>query len=111
MLRSIIVIGVFHLADDSVRWSYGMAIWHSIQFSREPNDNAHSNLSAFVIHERFVIRNYGISGIREYIRRHIKLAQRFECHVLKDKRFEICNEVKVNDSHIHFGISYRSTQH
>lgn len=44
---------------------------------------------------RFVLRNYGISGLQNYIRRHIQLAKRFESHVLKDKRFEICNEVKV----------------
>lgn len=44
----------------------------------------------------FVLRSYGISGIQKYIRRHIKLAQRFEEHVLKDKRFEICNQVKVS---------------
>lgn len=45
---------------------------------------------------RFVLRNYGISGLQNYIRKHIDLAKRFEKHVLKDKRFEICNEVKVN---------------
>lgn len=43
-----------------------------------------------------MLRNYGISGLQHYIRRHIELAKRFENHVLKDKRFEICNEVKVN---------------
>lgn len=45
--------------------------------------------------QRFVLRNYGISGLQNYIRTHIRLAKRFEGHVLKDKRFEICNEVKV----------------
>lgn len=45
---------------------------------------------------RFVLRNYGITGLQNYIRKHIQLAKRFESHVLKDKRFEICNEVKVN---------------
>ncbi|XP_055317944.1 tyrosine decarboxylase isoform X2 [Sitodiplosis mosellana] len=43
----------------------------------------------------FVLRNYGISGLQNYIRKHIELAKRFESHVLKDKRFEICNEVKL----------------
>ncbi|KAJ8972567.1 hypothetical protein NQ317_017917, partial [Molorchus minor] len=32
---------------------------------------------------------------KKYIRHHIKLAQRFEEHVVRDKRFEICNEVKL----------------
>lgn len=43
----------------------------------------------------FVLRSYGISGIQKYIRHHIKLAQRFEECVIKDKRFEVCNQVKV----------------
>lgn len=43
----------------------------------------------------FVLRNYGISGLQEYIRHHIRLAKRFEQLVLKDKRFELCNEVKM----------------
>lgn len=42
------------------------------------------------------MRSYGISGLQKYIRRHIELAKRFEQHVLKDKRFEICNQVKVS---------------
>lgn len=45
---------------------------------------------------RFVLRNYGISGLQNYIRLHIRLAKQFEDLVRKDKRFEICNEVKVN---------------
>lgn len=44
---------------------------------------------------RFVLRSYGISGLQEYIRSHIRLAKKFEQHVLKDKRFEVCNEVKL----------------
>jgi glutamate/tyrosine decarboxylase-like PLP-dependent enzyme len=44
----------------------------------------------------FVIRNYGISGLQNYIRHHIRLAKRFEALVRKDKRFEVCNEVKVS---------------
>ncbi|KAJ9585152.1 hypothetical protein L9F63_003043, partial [Diploptera punctata] len=43
----------------------------------------------------FVLRNYGISGLQNYIRHHIRLAKRFEQLVLKDKRFEVCNEVKL----------------
>ncbi|CAH0555255.1 unnamed protein product [Brassicogethes aeneus] len=43
----------------------------------------------------FVLRSYGISGLQKYIRHHIKLAKMFEGLVLKDKRFEICNEVKM----------------
>ncbi|XP_023713317.1 aromatic-L-amino-acid decarboxylase [Cryptotermes secundus] len=43
----------------------------------------------------FVIRNYGISGLQKYIRHHIRLAKRFETLVRKDKRFEVCNEVKL----------------
>ncbi|KAB0795493.1 hypothetical protein PPYR_12332 [Photinus pyralis] len=43
----------------------------------------------------FVLRSYGISGLRKYIRHHIALAQRFERCVLQDRRFEVCNEVKL----------------
>ncbi|XP_022920898.1 aromatic-L-amino-acid decarboxylase [Onthophagus taurus] len=43
----------------------------------------------------FVMRSYGISGLREYIRHHIALAKRFEAKVLADKRFQVCNEVKL----------------
>nr|CAH7725483.1 unnamed protein product [Callosobruchus chinensis] len=43
----------------------------------------------------FVFRRLGISGLQNYIRHHIKLAQRFEELVIKDKRFEVCNEVKL----------------
>uniref|UniRef100_A0A1B6E7B5 Tyrosine decarboxylase n=1 Tax=Clastoptera arizonana TaxID=38151 RepID=A0A1B6E7B5_9HEMI len=43
----------------------------------------------------FVFRNYGISGLQSYIRNHVKLAQRFENHILKDKRFEVLNDVRM----------------
>ncbi|KAL0268429.1 UNVERIFIED_CONTAM: hypothetical protein PYX00_010382 [Menopon gallinae] len=43
----------------------------------------------------FVLRNYGISGLRKYIRHHITLAKRFENLVRKDPRFEVCNEVRL----------------
>lgn len=44
---------------------------------------------------RFVLRNYGISGLQKYIRHHIKLAKHFEELVAEDNRFEICNEVQM----------------
>lgn len=44
----------------------------------------------------FVMRSYGISGLQNYIRLHIRLAKQFEALVRKDKRFEVCNEVKVS---------------
>ncbi|KAL1392851.1 hypothetical protein pipiens_012168 [Culex pipiens pipiens] len=43
----------------------------------------------------FVLRSYGITGLQNYIRHHIDLAKRFERLVLKDSRFEVCNEVKL----------------
>ncbi|XP_012265736.1 tyrosine decarboxylase-like [Athalia rosae] len=43
----------------------------------------------------FVIRSYGISGLQNYIRNHIKLAKRFEALMAKDTRFEIVNDVRV----------------
>lgn len=43
----------------------------------------------------FVIRNYGLEGLRGYIRNHCKMAKRFEKHVQKDPRFEVCNDVKM----------------
>lgn len=43
----------------------------------------------------FVLRNYGISGIQQYIRHHIKLAKMFEGLVRRDSRFQVCNEVKL----------------
>lgn len=42
-----------------------------------------------------MLRTYGIVGLQEYIRHHIRLAKQFEQHVLNDKRFEVCNEVKL----------------
>ncbi|KAI4461335.1 group ii pyridoxal-5-phosphate decarboxylase [Holotrichia oblita] len=44
----------------------------------------------------FVIRSYGIKGLQNYIRHHISLAKRFESHVRKDRRFEVCNDVFVS---------------
>lgn len=43
----------------------------------------------------FVLRNYGISGLQNYIRRQCQLAKKFESMVRTDKNFEITNDVKV----------------
>ncbi|CAG9585565.1 unnamed protein product [Danaus chrysippus] len=43
----------------------------------------------------FMLRSYGISGLQKYIRRHCELAKYFEQLVKKDKRFEVCNQVKL----------------
>nr|BDD85280.1 tyrosine decarboxylase 2 [Ischnura senegalensis] len=43
----------------------------------------------------FVMRSYGLEGLRAYIRNHCKLAKRFEALVREDPRFEVCNEVKM----------------
>ncbi|CAL8113527.1 unnamed protein product [Orchesella dallaii] len=37
-----------------------------------------------------VIRNYGVEGIRRYIRNHVSLARLFEAYVERDPRFELC---------------------
>ncbi|VDP86834.1 unnamed protein product [Echinostoma caproni] len=37
----------------------------------------------------FVLRIYGANGIREYIRRHVKLAQQFTEYIQSDDRFEL----------------------
>lgn len=44
----------------------------------------------------FVMRNYGISGLQKYIRRHCQLAKTFEKLVRSDKAFEVINDVKVS---------------
>jgi len=43
----------------------------------------------------FVLRLYGQSGLREYIRKHIKQAHEFEDMLENDERFEICSPVKM----------------
>ncbi|GFT18513.1 tyrosine decarboxylase [Nephila pilipes] len=45
----------------------------------------------------FTIRSFGVRGLQEYIRNHIKLAKHFARHIINDKRFELENEV-------HFGL-------
>ncbi|PKK34409.1 aromatic-L-amino-acid decarboxylase, transcript variant X5 [Columba livia] len=41
----------------------------------------------------FVLRMYGVRGLQEHIRKHIRLSHQFEDLVLQDERFEICAEV------------------
>lgn len=43
----------------------------------------------------FVLRKYGLSGLRTYIRRHIRLAKYFASLVRKDSQFEVVNDVKL----------------
>ncbi|XP_040573088.1 aromatic-L-amino-acid decarboxylase [Lepeophtheirus salmonis] len=43
----------------------------------------------------FVIRSYGVSGLRAYIREHCRLAKCFEHRVRSDDRFLICNKVQL----------------
>ena len=43
----------------------------------------------------FTIRSYGVSGIQEYIRHHVRLAKEFEKLVLSDERFEIVGKVTL----------------
>jgi aromatic-L-amino-acid decarboxylase len=44
----------------------------------------------------FVIRSYGVEGLRRYIREHCRLAKLFESYVRIDSRFEVMNKVQVN---------------
>nr|XP_009940042.1 PREDICTED: aromatic-L-amino-acid decarboxylase isoform X3 [Opisthocomus hoazin] len=41
----------------------------------------------------FVLRMYGVTGLQEHIRKHVRLSHQFEHLVLQDARFEICAEV------------------
>nr|XP_002731843.1 PREDICTED: aromatic-L-amino-acid decarboxylase-like [Saccoglossus kowalevskii] len=41
----------------------------------------------------FVVRSYGVDGLRKYIRNHVKLAKKFEALVLTDSRFEVIGDV------------------
>ncbi|XP_010006651.1 PREDICTED: aromatic-L-amino-acid decarboxylase isoform X5 [Chaetura pelagica] len=41
----------------------------------------------------FVLRMYGVKGLQEHIRKHVRLSHLFEHLVLQDERFEICAEV------------------
>lgn len=40
----------------------------------------------------FVLRHYGLEGLRAHIRHHVRLASRFEELVRSDERFELCAE-------------------
>merc|ERR1719471_694588 len=43
----------------------------------------------------FVIRTYGVSGLQAYVREHCRLAKVFEALVRTDRRFQVCNNVRV----------------
>ncbi|XP_050505961.1 tyrosine decarboxylase-like isoform X2 [Diabrotica virgifera virgifera] len=43
----------------------------------------------------FVLRNYGLSGLQNYMRNHIKLAKYFESLVRNNSRFEVVNDVRL----------------
>ncbi len=44
----------------------------------------------------FVIRHYGVEGLRHHIRRHVELAQQFADWVRKDDRFELAAPAPLN---------------
>jgi len=44
----------------------------------------------------FVIRHYGVEGLRHHIRRHVELAQRFSGWVQDDERFELVVPAPLN---------------
>jgi aromatic-L-amino-acid decarboxylase len=44
----------------------------------------------------FVMRAYGLEGLREYIREHLRLAELFESLVRSDDRFEVVSPRTVN---------------
>lgn len=44
----------------------------------------------------FVIRHYGVEGLRHHIRRHVELAQHFAGWVQEDDRFELAAPVPLN---------------
>jgi len=44
----------------------------------------------------FVIRHYGVEGLRYHIREHVRLAQQFEEWVRQDSRFEIAAPAPLN---------------
>lgn len=43
----------------------------------------------------FVIRNFGVTGLQEYVRNHCTLAKEFQAKVEQDSRFRLMNDVKV----------------
>ncbi len=44
----------------------------------------------------FVIRHYGVEGLRFHVRRHVELAQRFRSWVEADRRFELAAPAPLN---------------
>ena len=44
----------------------------------------------------FVVRHYGVEGLRYHVRRHIELAQRFRSWVEADERFELAAPAPLN---------------
>jgi aromatic-L-amino-acid decarboxylase len=44
----------------------------------------------------FVIRHYGVNGLRHHVRRHVELAQEFAQWVRDDERFELAAPVPLN---------------
>ena len=44
----------------------------------------------------FVIRHYGVEGLRHHIRQHVKLAQQFAEWVRNDDRFELAAPLPLN---------------
>jgi aromatic-L-amino-acid decarboxylase len=44
----------------------------------------------------FVIRHYGVEGLRYHVRRHIEMAQQFAEWVVQDERFELAAPVPLN---------------
>jgi aromatic-L-amino-acid decarboxylase len=44
----------------------------------------------------FVIRHYGVEGLRHHVRRHVALAQEFAAWVSRDDRFELAAPVPLN---------------
>ncbi len=44
----------------------------------------------------FVIRHYGVQGLRHHVRRHVELAQRFASWIAEDPRFELAVPPSLN---------------
>ncbi|HEV2549557.1 MAG TPA: pyridoxal-dependent decarboxylase [Stellaceae bacterium] len=44
----------------------------------------------------FVIRHYGVEGLRHHVREHVRLAQQFAAWVRSDERFELAAPVPLN---------------
>jgi aromatic-L-amino-acid/L-tryptophan decarboxylase len=44
----------------------------------------------------FVIRHYGVEGLRHHIREHVRLAQQFSSWIRADDRFELAAPVPLN---------------